>query len=345
MPGQLTISGLSRSVEAGATIGIVNAATSEALVVTADETGAFNLAMGGNVGDILSITIYDNSGNTSETTRYKVGAIQIIDPVANGSVDDNVVNIYGVVDDTINSNIVVNGEPACVAGNKFYINHLKLQQGNNDISAVLTLPDGIKSSHLIQYSSTASSKIDIDISNYCGVAPLRTMFEIADNSGNSSAYTINVDYEGDGENDETLYSLASFEHIYDLPGLSTPEIEVEIDGNIYTRWFYSIVLDEAELKAVLESIWANVTTALSAGDVNGALSSMSTDMHYFYQPIFEALLPHMSEIVAGWSGIEPLTISNSYASYAVLRVMNNQPRVFIVNFKRDRNGIWKLESF
>ena len=147
--------------------------------------------------------------------------------------------------------------------------------------------------------------------------------------------------------DETINSLglAGFEHVYSLPGVFAPKIEVNIGGNIYTRRFYVIVLDKAEVSAVLESIWTNVTNNLSAGDVSGALSSMSTDMHYFYRPIFEALLPHMSEIVAGWSGIEPINISNSYASYAVLRVTNNQPRVFMINFKRDRNGIWKLESF
>ena len=80
------------------------------------------------------------------------------------------------------------------------------------------------------------------------------------------------------------------------------------------------------------------------GNVEAALTHITAKGRPKYGAVFEALLPHMEEIVASYSILQRLTITDSMAEFAVNRYINNTNRIFLIYFLRDGDGIWRLAA-
>jgi hypothetical protein len=350
-PGQLTVSGLIGSVEANATIEIDNVTKGEVNSVSADANGAFGLIINGDVGDILIITVKDAAGNASEPVQYIIGAIQIINPVANGAINDDTVNVHGTFSGTPNSGIFVNGVAACVKGNEFYINNVPIQIGNNSISAVLTQNDNIKSSSLVEINSTGSNDVHFSATQNCSIAPLATSFDLSAQSISPTQVEISqvdIDFDGDGVVNVTSYwsmpDSSLLTYTYD-EGVYTANVTIySRQGASYTEDVFIVVQDPAQLDSLFEFIWQGMNSALLSGNVEESLLYIHPDSHYLYEPLFNALLPHMSEINSGFSDISRLSHGNSVSSYLILKVVDNNAKTHIINYRRDSDAVWKIDS-
>ena len=63
-----------------------------------------------------------------------------------------------------------------------------------------------------------------------------------------------------------------------------------------------------------------------------------------YGPVFDVLRPNMPQIVGEFSVLQPVTVGDTVASYAVNQTVNGVNRLFLVYFLRDADGDWRLDS-
>lgn len=70
--GLVGITATAGSVEEGASVIITNQTTGESITVRAAADGSFNISIAGNPGDIITFTVIDGAGNTSQTTEATV---------------------------------------------------------------------------------------------------------------------------------------------------------------------------------------------------------------------------------------------------------------------------------
>jgi hypothetical protein len=104
------------------------------------------------------------------------------------------------------------------------------------------------------------------------------------------------------------------------------------------------VSDVIALDATFKSVWNDMHAALVAGDLTSAIAYLDDSAVVRYEPIFELLLPHMPEIVASFSALQGITTKGDFAEYAMTRVLSGETRVFLIDFVRDVDGVWRLSS-
>jgi len=365
-PGTLIVTGTSGSIDANASVAITNATTNETVTTTADSAGSFALNINGNNGDILNSKVTEVGGDKHSGYPYKVGAILFISPLKNALINDNEANASGIYFGNQNASITVNGKPACMMGNAFFVNNIPLESGTNTLTATLMTADGITSSAQINIDGSDSNILHIETENGGCILDGNTtvIFNTAlddafahssyDYSGDSVIdYVTNkiqnftTDYENNDVIDEStqIYISSIIEHDYNTANVYVAEFVLTDDlGEIHTQQQYVIVPDPNSLNTVFENIWQDMNTALLNGDRDQALTYISSNAHHLYGAIFDALMPHMAEIQEDYSTITPLSYGNNTADFAILKTVDGNVTTHIINFKRDGNGIWKLDS-
>ncbi len=361
--GSLTITG---SVDANANIAITNATTNETETTTANSAGSFTLNISGNNGDILNTEVTEADGDRYAGFPYRVGAIMFISPQQNTLINDNEINASGTYTGNQNAGITVNGEPACIIGNAFYINNVPLESGANTLTATLVTADGITSSAQINIDGSSSNTLHINTENDGCILDGNTTVtfnttlddsfphSVYDYSGDgvidyvsSKIQSFTVDYENNGVIDETTqtYISSAIEHNYNAANVYVAEFELTDDlGEIYTQQQFVVIPDVNSINTVFETIWQDMNAALLNGDRNQALTYISTGAHHLYGAIFDALMPHMAEMQADYSAIKSLSYGNNTADFAILKTVDGNVTTHIINFKRNGNGVWKLDS-
>jgi hypothetical protein len=342
----LSISGYTGSVESSAIVEIVNITSGGTNVTNADLNGEFNLNINGNDGDILTLTVKDSSGNTSETTQYLVAAIQIVSPVSSATINDDTVNIYGSYLGGANTGIEINGKQACTRGGYFYVNNIDLVDGTNKLPIVMVRTDGIASSQIIEVNSTGGNNVTMSASDDCNISPLVANFDVQ--VDNIIVQNFDIDYNGDGVTD--YYSglapdASVLTNTYSTADVYEPKVTItDTDGIAHTQELYLVTKDVAEQDAIFQGIWGGMTSALSAADKNTALTYINKDSRNLYGAVFDALMPHMTEILGDWSSMESVDFQNNIANYSVLSVVNGQVKTFIITFSKDEYGVWRIDT-
>jgi len=87
-----------------------------------------------------------------------------------------------------------------------------------------------------------------------------------------------------------------------------------------------------------------MNAALLAGDLTGAGAFLDAPAVSHYGPIFDALLPFMPDIIGSYSPLVTLTISDNVAEYGLKRTIDGQDRLFLVDFLRGDDGVWRVDS-
>jgi hypothetical protein len=90
--------------------------------------------------------------------------------------------------------------------------------------------------------------------------------------------------------------------------------------------------------------WNGMTDALKSGDKIRALSFLSDDARLKYDPVFDALMPDMPQIAASFSSLKNVSIGDEFAEYAVNRIIDGVNRIFMINFVKDSDGVWRIDQ-
>lgn len=344
--GQVAFSGSAGAAEPGATLRFLNVSTGSSVTATADGTGAFAHQFGASLGDRVEVTSVDAAGNSSDAVTYTVGAqVQIVSPAQNASIGDSQTAVTGVFVGGADSGVTVNGAQACVFGNTFTINEFPLQTGDNTLTATLADASGAADQHAVTVTGSATpSDVTLTVNEDCGLAPLAVNFDV--DSGGLGIQKIYIDFDGDGGPDfSTTDVTAAINTTYSVPGIYQATVWVlDNQGMEHAARVNVVVRDEAAEDDIFQQVWTSFSTALAAGDINGALNAVKTTARGFYEPVFQALVANLPEIAGDLSGIEKIRVEENFAEYAVLTVVDGQVRTFVVTFAKDNDGLWRIVS-
>jgi len=95
--------------------------------------------------------------------------------------------------------------------------------------------------------------------------------------------------------------------IEDANGDGIKDFQITYPNGEQQTLFYLGVEEQIPVgdEAIIRSLWDKMNAALVAGNVQKALGYLTEGAQDKYEPVFEALLPHMSEVVASYSPLMP----------------------------------------
>jgi hypothetical protein len=107
---------------------------------------------------------------------------------------------------------------------------------------------------------------------------------------------------------------------------------------------FRISNDVVTMDAMFKGLWDSMHVALLTGDKATALTFLTARAREVFDPVFEALLPHMTEVVASFTAFQGVKIREGYAEYALNRTLNGENHLFLIYFLKDADGVWRLEA-
>ena len=239
----------------------------------------------------------------------------------------------------------MNGIVALVSNGTFVADNVPLTAGQNTLTAVATAL-GTEST-LAQVAVTSDGDplvLEVSASPTSGIAPLDVTFSYQFGSS-TPVQQLRVDFDGNGSFDFiTADPTALLQHTYTTPGLYMAHLQVTTQGQSYDANIAVIVQDTATMDALFKSLWNGMNVALMAGDKAAALTFLDSAAQTKYGPVFDVLLPHMTEIVASYSPIRAAAISSRIAEYGLNRTINSEKRLFLIYFLKDNDGVWRLAA-
>ena len=125
---------------------------------------------------------------------------------------------------------------------------------------------------------------------------------------------------------------------------------IDNQSSTYTDTIAVVVLDQAQLDALLKAKWNGMKTALINRDLDGALAYFADGTKDNYQQIFSLLTEDkLQGIASGMREIEKIHFEENRAKYGINREETVQGILhditYYIYFVKGGDGIWKIESF
>ena len=139
-------------------------------------------------------------------------------------------------------------------------------------------------------------------------------------------------------------------HTYPAPAIYTAAVwlnRLSITGALDTGHRFDVVIDvfdEPAMDEMFTQMWDGMHDALVTGDVPGALSYLTPEAQTRFEDVFQALVPHLPEIMQSYTFWQPVFVYPLLVGYALNRTIDGEDRIFLIYFARDDEGIWKLVS-
>jgi cysteine-rich repeat protein len=250
--------------------------------------------------------------------------------------------VTGTVSGPTNTGVTVNGVPVGLSAGNWIAPQVPLKLGVNVLTATATNGTTTLSATKIVYSSGGSGGLSLIADPQSGVAPLTVTFSFK-LASEFPVQSIAMDFDNDGVTDTT--NPAALTTQYTTTGFKTAVLTAtDTQGTVYEAFAVVEVIDLNTANSVFGAIWNGMNTALVNGNKATALTYLAEESKTKYDGAWTTLLPQMSTIVASYSAIQPIWLAPNFAQYGLTRVIGGQPRLFIVTFVRDENGVWHVSD-
>lgn len=330
------------SVPPSSTATLIGATTSMP-IFTADIAGAYQAQL------IVDDPYFSSEPATVIVVATPGGpdvAITITAPADGTLLTGDHVTVEGLVQGPMNTGVEVNGVPARFANGVFVADDVPLQAGENVLVATASVTGGVAvSASATVTTDGAPAPLHLMATPAAGVAPLAVTFGFVWEPG-TAITTLEIDFDGDGAFDVTTVDPATpLQFSYATPGLYRAHLRLTDDASTTADAYLTVeVEDVIAADARLKSIWSALHAALIAGDVPMALTFMSPPARSRYAGAFTVLVPQFASIVNSFSPIQGLKIGANFAEYGVTRMIAGERRLFLVNFIRCTDGVWRIDS-
>lgn len=354
--GVVRVSTPAGGVEPGATIIVRNLRTGTEVLVTAAADGSFSAQVSADLGDQIRILVRDAAGNISEQSVIEVTAppgsepirLTVTTPFNGQAIASDSVLVSGTVSGPANTGVSVNDMPATLvpeAGTLHFHVVVPLEPGGNGISVRASAPDGRSQTEEVSVLRTGDPAYDVQVAPSLGFDPLTVTITIGDIQSRG-ILQIAVDYGADGTIDfVSTDPTAAIRHQFVGAGLKATRLTIfDRNGNGHSQTVYAVATSRDHLDQTLRALWSGWLDRVQAGDHEQALRMVSEDSRSLYGPILEALAPHIDQVIAEFSQIEPTQLHPDFASYALMTLSQGSPRVHFVNFIRSSDGVWRIDS-
>jgi hypothetical protein len=295
-----------------------------------------------------TITAIGTGGTVSQSATVRVDSpisINIVSPADGASIDRPDVMVRGTFANTGGSEtgITVNGVLAMVYGNEFVVNSVPLEPGDNTIIATAMDINGHSQSADVSVSAAVPEHyIELHTNITSGSAPLDFSLHIR---GTFSIQDAIITYTGiapvelmEVEPDEFQVSMID-------EGIAWYTAKVVHEGVTYTDTIAVMVVDVAEIDALLQQKWADMKKRLGNGDIPGALEYFSEATRPTFEYNFNLLNAHLDEIIAGMRSITLVKIEEDMAEYNLVGEQAGQPFSFYLLFQKPGDGTWRIVNF
>lgn len=330
-----------------------------ASVLLLDDSGqVLSMAMGASFSfeaaldpgpNAFTLIARDPAGNEATHAlilNYSSGPSVTVTSVADGAtIDADEIFLQGIFGGPANTGITVNGVVAVTKEGKFYVNNLPLQPGSNTLTVTATTPDGQTLSQTLTVVSAGPSPFHVTVEPQSGVAPLSVVLSVDARAANAVSQ-IAVDFDGNGTTDFTSMDPATpITFTYDNPGVYEPRVIVtDSQGAANDQSLAVVVNDASHMDMLFEALWKGMNSALQSGDATGATRYLNESAKRKYKPQFDALLPYMPQIIASYSPLRRVSISQDIGEYAINRTYQGRNQVYLIYFLRDADGVWRLDA-
>jgi hypothetical protein len=322
--------------------GIGDVPVNGSITVSPAETTSYTITVAGPGGTAMAgVTVTVISLSITITSPVDGDTIYRPDIIVQGTIPNIEGNEMGVA---------VNGVIAMVEGTQFVANHVPLQEGENTITASSTNPNGgIESASITVYAETTGNYITITADPQSGISPFETILRVEGSFSFTGEPVLTYDgpdevefIENPNENEYTV-SITT-------PGIYYFTAEVTDDqSNTYTDTVAVLVLDVAELDALLRAKWEGMKTALTTGDIETAVTYFSANRRDAYNEVFQAARDQIASILPDSQNIEIVKICDGKARYiADIEIdVNGQPMTVssYIIFELDKDGLWSIICF
>ncbi len=297
-----------------------------------------------------TITATGPGGTITDSATVTVNSIislNIASP-ANGAqinrpdimVRGTVTNAYGY-----ETGITVNGMPAVVYGNQFFVNHIPLTDGENTITVHAMDTQGNKLDRsIIVTANITQPYITLSPVDSFGIAPFDTTLRVdAVFTPDSLIFSDNsqgqIQYLAKTELNERTASIAS-------PGVYYITAQAFYSGYTFTDTIGVVVYDRGVLDAMLRQKWEAMRTALLNNDIEAAVKDISGSTQSAYRDIFGSLTPeHRANLAAELGDIQLIKTRGAGVEYDIQTTRNGMRYSFILLFEVDIDGKWKIANF
>lgn len=295
----------------------------------------------------FKLTALDKAGNSTTTVlhlTYVPVSATIISPANGATIDADNVLITGTFEGSVNTGIAVNGVMAALDGNRFYA-QVPLQTGANTLALTATIQDGQTITKTIIVTSTGASPIGITARDSSGFAPLDVSFLINNRTANA-IQRIEVDFDGNGTIDfSTADPNAVIAFVYKMPGVYQAKLTITDSlGNKFESIKTIVVQSVATIDIALRGIYTGMLDKLRAGNIDEALTAVSSSGYEKYKAVFTTLRPRLPVIVDQLGTIQDGTIGNQLAEYVIARNTSSGPQAFLIYFIRGKDGVWRIDG-
>ncbi len=314
------------------------------LAVSPDETTTYYIyaeGPGGQVTDSVTINV------TSPVM------LQITSPVHMQTIARADIMVEGTISNTLGNEtgVTVNGQAAIVFNDHFVANHVPLQEGENTITVTGTDSQGYTATtEITVYAQTTGDHISITADTESGVSPFETTLQVEGTFSFLQEPTITP------SGPDTVDPMESLGDAQYRVGMTTPGIyyftaeTTDDQSNTYTDTIAVVVLDQAQLDALLKAKWNAMKTALINEDIEKALSSIEQHSRETYQDIFNALgTSYMSTVAGNMQNIQMIYARNGLAKYRIRRnqdINGDQYTItYYIYFQINEHGVWKIRAF
>ena len=322
-------------------------ASGNVLSVTNGSTFAFALTLkaGFNTFTLIARDSAGNSSSTALALNYSDLSVVATSITSGASVSTDYLFLNGTINGPDNTGITVNGLAAVVANGKFYVNNLPLQPGSNTLTITATTPDGQTLTQTLIVVSAGSSPFQVTVSPESGVAPLDVAFTVSDQTPNGIRQ-IAVDFDGNGTTDSTITDpTMPMAFTYNTPGVYQAKVTItDNQGATFSQTLAVVVFDAAQMDKLFTRLWSEMNAALTAGNVVAASKYLNASAKLKYRPVLDVLLPNMPEIVASYSSLKRVSVSENIGEYAINRSYQGQNRLYLIYFLKDADGVWRLDA-
>lgn len=272
--------------------------------------------------------------------------LTILSPLEGEVIGRSEVLVKGTVTDSTGQEVGVriNGVLGNIYNGQFVANHVPLTDGVNTLTVTATDILGNTATASVNVQSIpASDYITFSANIETGIAPLQTTLKI-DSTFPFTASTLST--SGPGSAQITAVSASEYQATFTVEGIYFITARVtDGQGVLHTDTVAITVLNATQMDTLLKGKWDGMKAALAAGNMSGAMAFITPGAQSRYRPGFEALGPDLSTIIESLPNIELLDMGQDSAEYVIVRPQNGQNRLYIIEFSRDANGLWKIQAF
>jgi hypothetical protein len=299
---------------------------------------------------IVMAKAFDNAGGSGTSNALPIVvtplAVAIDTPVEGATMAGESVTVSGTLVAPANSGLIVNDVLAAIEpGGVFHAAGVRLVTGANTLTATLTTPDGQTRVQSVNVTSSGPRPVEMTVHPTQGLAELPVLFTAIAAEG-VAIQKIEVDGDTDGVVDYTI-TEEPWEVTLTFGGVGTSMATVRVtdmDGNVHTSVTPIVLMSEAALDQTIRAVWNGFKAALGAGDKARALQYMGPLARDRYSGPFDTLASALPQIVASFSELQSVMLSNELGEYAINRIINGENRIFFIYFGQDGDGVWRLQS-